>query len=170
MQPLAFLATNRYFVPPNQMVPPIGWSGLDLQATFLSKKNARFSLLIMCCSQLLWLTDGPSSAAQSLQGNVTPAVDTHSKLVIQLVGEQWVRQLPEVKFTQRTHTMYVLHVQVLGQIRDIFTVKFMPGKERETRQDRNDCHGFTILLISANSTQQKSQQKSLISTVLYIKA
>lgn len=56
----------------------------------------------------------------------THSWSAYSELVVELVGEEWVWQLPEVELAERAHTVDILHVQVLGQVWHILTVKLMP--------------------------------------------
>lgn len=53
----------------------------------------------------------------------------YREFLIELVGKQWVGQLPEVEFTQGSHRMNVLNVSVLSEIRNMLGVKLMPAHE-----------------------------------------
>ena len=55
---------------------------------------------------------------------------THGKLVIEVVGEQWVGQLPEVGLAEGADAVDVLQVQILVEVRTGFIVKLTPGGHR----------------------------------------
>lgn len=56
----------------------------------------------------------------------------YRELLVELVGEQWIRQLSEVEFTERANTVDVLDVNIFGQVRDLLRVKLMPdGRNKD---------------------------------------
>lgn len=61
-------------------------------------------------------------------GSNEPLCITHGKLVIEVVGEQWVRQLPEVGLAQGADTVDVLQVHILVEIWVGVVVKLTPGE------------------------------------------
>lgn len=54
---------------------------------------------------------------------------THRELLVELVGEQGVGELSEVQLAQGAHTVDVLDVNVLGQVRNLLGVKLVAGNE-----------------------------------------
>ena len=61
-------------------------------------------------------------------------VHTHRELLIQLVGEQRVRELSEVQLTEGAHRMDVLNIRLFRQVGDMLRIKLMTNPER--KQDR----------------------------------
>lgn len=57
----------------------------------------------------------------------------YREFLIELVGEQGVRQFSEVELTQGANAVDILDVNIFGQVGDLLRVKLMPD-ERETGQ------------------------------------
>ena len=57
------------------------------------------------------------------QGKTLPCA--YRELVVQLVGEQRVRELPEVHLAEGAHAVNVTD----GQLRNLLSLKFTPGEE-----------------------------------------
>lgn len=88
--------------------------------------------------------------------------DTHCKLLIELVGEEGVGELPEVQLAQGPHAVDVLHVRVLGQVRNILAVKLVPvGRGRELRVRDRVLLNKTLLLTSQICTSEKAQKAKI---------
>ena len=65
-----------------------------------------------------------------------PFHSTHSKLVIEPVSEQGVRQLSEVGLTQGGDTVNVLKVNISPQVWLPFSLKFLPGEVQSSLEWR----------------------------------
>lgn len=64
---------------------------------------------------------------------------THGKLFIELVGEERIGQLAEVKFAQRAHTVDVLHVNVFSQVWNVLAVKLVPIEQKCKLNNSLNC-------------------------------
>ena len=77
--------------------------------------------------------EGPGHPQPSLP---LPFHSTHSKLVIEPISEQWVRQLSEVGLAQGGDTVNVLKVNISPQVWLPFSLKFLPGEVQSSQEWR----------------------------------
>lgn len=80
--------------------------------------------------------------AEGLNITYARARITYSKLVVELVREQRIGQLSEVKFAQWADAVNILHVHVFRQVWNIFTVKLMPDQDEMQQQNRTHGHAY----------------------------
>lgn len=59
---------------------------------------------------------------------------THWKFLVELVGEQRVRELSKIELTEGAHRVDVLDIRFFCQVGDMFRVKFMASKESRGKQ------------------------------------
>lgn len=64
--------------------------------------------------------------------------DTHSKVIIQLICEQWVGQLSEVCLTEGTDTVNVLQIHLFIQVWRPLTVKLWPVPKKDTKSSNSN--------------------------------
>ena len=83
---------------------------------------------------------------------------THWKLLVQLVGEQRVWELPKIELTEGTHRMDVLDIRFFCQVGDVFRVKFMASKD--SRGENYLIKGKTRMWLQ----NRKQRPKALTST------
>lgn len=82
------------------------------------------------------------------------AKGTYWELLIELVGQQRVRELTEVQFAEGAHAVDVLDVNILCQVRDLLGVKLVAGNENRKMGKGGWKEGMKRKT-SANYSQEK---------------